>query len=217
MRLCPDVNTEYFDKEDALLLALNFKNPPGRLLRRQWTYPMKSMPDIATWRQFVKEEKCEMVLPLLDIPSHKSGMLRVNQKFCFPCDNSVIRVDKSNVAGRRFGGSVILKDNLAFGIQENEDVVVEKVPGQDELFNQETKKNSNRNCQFWLEFENKARLNICMMDPVEPQRDLIPPLTGSEQSQSKKVSVLGTIEQPEESEHEAEAKSKDEAASLKKS
>lgn len=34
MRLCPDVNTEYFDKDDALLLALNFKNPPGRLLRR---------------------------------------------------------------------------------------------------------------------------------------------------------------------------------------
>mmetsp|Transcript_41740 Transcript_41740/g.54973 ORF Transcript_41740/g.54973 Transcript_41740/m.54973 type:complete len:162 (+) Transcript_41740:686-1171(+) len=34
MRLCPDVNTHYFDKEDALLLALNFKNPPGRLLRR---------------------------------------------------------------------------------------------------------------------------------------------------------------------------------------
>lgn len=34
MRLYPDVNTCYFDKEDALLVALNFKNPPGRLLRR---------------------------------------------------------------------------------------------------------------------------------------------------------------------------------------
>ena len=50
LRLCPDVNTLYYDKEDALLLALNFKNPPGRLLRRQWTYPVKTMPDIATWR-----------------------------------------------------------------------------------------------------------------------------------------------------------------------
>jgi len=27
IRLDPDVNTTYFDKEDALLLALNFKNP----------------------------------------------------------------------------------------------------------------------------------------------------------------------------------------------
>lgn len=60
MRLCPDVNTQYFDKEDALLLALNFKNPPGRLLRRQWTYPLKTMPDISTWRQFVKDEECEL-------------------------------------------------------------------------------------------------------------------------------------------------------------
>ena len=34
MKLNPDVNTAYFDKEDALLLALNYKNPPGRLLRR---------------------------------------------------------------------------------------------------------------------------------------------------------------------------------------
>jgi len=56
MRLCCDVNTQYFDKEDALLLALNYKNPPGRLLRRQWTYPIKTLPDIATWRQFVKDE-----------------------------------------------------------------------------------------------------------------------------------------------------------------
>ena len=30
----PDVNTCYYDREDALLLALSFKNPPGRLLRR---------------------------------------------------------------------------------------------------------------------------------------------------------------------------------------
>lgn len=34
LRKYPDVNTTYFDKEDALLVALNYKNPPGRLLRR---------------------------------------------------------------------------------------------------------------------------------------------------------------------------------------
>lgn len=34
LRSGPDVNTSYYDAEDALLLALNFKNPPGRLLRR---------------------------------------------------------------------------------------------------------------------------------------------------------------------------------------
>ena len=44
IRLDPDVNTNYFDKDDALLLALNFKNPQGRLLRRQWTAPLKTVP-----------------------------------------------------------------------------------------------------------------------------------------------------------------------------
>ena len=34
IRLKADINTCYFDKDDALLLAINFKNPPGRLLRR---------------------------------------------------------------------------------------------------------------------------------------------------------------------------------------
>ena len=168
MRLCCDVNTHYFDKDDALLLALNFKNPPGRLLRRQWTYPIKTLPDIATWRKFVKDERCMLNLPVIDIPAHKVGLLRTNQKFCFPCDNSVIRVDKHNVGGRRFGASVILKDNLVFGVRESEAVVKEKVPLEDELLNQESKKVSNRNCEFWLEFENKARLHIAMLEPVAP-------------------------------------------------
>ena len=55
LRKYPDINTTYFDKEDALLVALNYKNPPGRLLRRQWSYPMKVMPDFNTWKTFVKE------------------------------------------------------------------------------------------------------------------------------------------------------------------
>ena len=135
MRLCPDVNTEYFDKDDCLLLALNFKNPPGRLLRRQWTYPIKTLPDIATWRQYVKMEGCEVQMPLYDIPTHKVGLLRSNQKYCFPCDNSVIRVDKINVAGRRFGASVVIKDNLTFGIKEDPAKVIEKVADDDELLN----------------------------------------------------------------------------------
>jgi hypothetical protein len=108
-----------------------------------------------------------MTLPLIDIPTHKGGLLRTNQKFCFPCDNSIIRVDKHNVGGRRFGASVIIKDNLVFGIREDEATVKEKVPHQDELPNQESKKAGNRNCEFWLEFENKARLHIAMIDQVD--------------------------------------------------
>jgi hypothetical protein len=35
-----------------MLLALNFKNPPGRLLRRQWTQPLVGVPDYHHWRLF---------------------------------------------------------------------------------------------------------------------------------------------------------------------
>ena len=135
MRLCPDINTHYFDKEDALLLALNFKNPPGRLLRRQWTYPLKTLPDIMTWRQYVKDGQCELITPVIDIATHKAGLLRSNQKFAFPCDNSIIRIDKYQAAGRRFGSTVICKDNLVFGIKEDPDTAAGKVAGEDELPN----------------------------------------------------------------------------------
>ena len=120
MKLCPDVNTAYFDKEDALLLALNYKNPPGRLLRRQWSQPIKVVPDVATWRRYVKEEGMQVANPCYHIPQHRVGLIRSNQKFSFPCDNSVIRVDKNQVGARRFGASVIIKDNLVFGIKEDE-------------------------------------------------------------------------------------------------
>lgn len=41
----PDIVTEYYDKLDALLVSMYFKNPPGRLIRNQWTYPVSCLPD----------------------------------------------------------------------------------------------------------------------------------------------------------------------------
>mmetsp|Transcript_41740 Transcript_41740/g.54972 ORF Transcript_41740/g.54972 Transcript_41740/m.54972 type:complete len:244 (+) Transcript_41740:1193-1924(+) len=153
------------------------------------------MPDIATWRQFVKEGQCEIVEPVIDIPTHKAGLLRSNQKFCFPCDNSIIRVDKHIVSGRRFGASVIIKDNLVFGIKEDPVVAAEKVAGDDELPNLETRKASNRNCEFWLEFENKARLHIAMLEPVGPEKELIPPQSNGGASRNKpRHAELGPVE-----------------------
>ena len=37
LRYQPDIAFNYYQSEDALLLAMYFKNPPGRLLRKQWT------------------------------------------------------------------------------------------------------------------------------------------------------------------------------------
>jgi len=172
------------------------------------------MPDISTWRQFVKDNECNLLEPIIDIPQHKVGTLRVNQKFCFPCDNSIIRVDKHNVGGRRFGASVILKDNMVFGIREDESVVEEKVAGDDELFNLETKKASNRNCQFWLEFENKARLSIAMIEPVEAQKELIPPISNLDVKSNTKRAEIGTISQHDSIEHDGTISHAQEDAAL---
>ena len=40
-----DMATEYFEMDDGLLVSMFFKNPPGRLLRRQWTQLPKVFPD----------------------------------------------------------------------------------------------------------------------------------------------------------------------------
>ena len=172
-----DINTKYYDKEDALLVALNFKNPPGRLLRRQWTAPIKVLPDFQTWSDSYATGDCKMnTANLLDIESHRVGLLRTRQKFCFPCDDSVIRVDKNQVASRRFGSSVVVKDNLHFGIRERDCVVNEKVDFEDELVNMDTRKEQDRRCEFWLEFENGMRMHAEMLEDPAVDTDLIPPV-----------------------------------------
>ena len=50
----------------------------------------------------------------------------------------------------------------------------EKVEGDDELLNMESKKAGNLNCEFWLEFENETRMHINMLEKVEPASHLIP-------------------------------------------
>ena len=53
-----------------------------------------------------------------------------------------------------------------------------------ELPNQETRKVERKSCEFWLEFESKARMHIAMEDPAATQSEsylddikaLIPPL-----------------------------------------
>ena len=57
MRYQPDMAFDYYPNEDALLIALYFKNPPGRLLRRQWSHPLRVLPDFNTCRTFVKHDQ----------------------------------------------------------------------------------------------------------------------------------------------------------------
>lgn len=46
---------------------------------------------------------------------------------------------------------------------------------EDQILNFETKKTTDRRCEFWLEFENGTKMFAEMIDPVSPNLDLIPP------------------------------------------
>ena len=76
----------------------------------------------------------------LNIPINNLSVCRQNEKFCYPYDNSVIRSQKNFVGGRRFGTSVIVKDNLIFGINEGQSELESKVGDDDSVLNNEAKK-----------------------------------------------------------------------------
>lgn len=185
----PDVLTCYLDpkpaahKKDCLsliknnttmIMALNFKNPPGRILRRQWTQPLVSVPDYLHYRMF----KDQLTFPKiqLNIPQSNLSLLRQNSKYCYPCDNSVIRINRNFVGARCFGSSRIIKDNFTFGIKELGSHVGSKVPMEDQILNFETKKTTDRRGEFWLEFENGVKMFAEMLDPAPAETSAIPPL-----------------------------------------
>jgi len=179
LKLRADVATEYFEMEDGLLVSMFFKNPPGRLLRRQWTQPAKVFPDFAEWNSLLEKtsskEDEDKLQEFLDIPAHKVGVLKSNTKFSFPSDNSIIRVDKYYAGQKRMGESQIIKDNFVFGLCERKEVYDNKVDGEDELRNRDAKKQQDKRSDFWLVFENGVRLAIEMQDHMTADMENIPP------------------------------------------
>lgn len=81
---------------------------------------------------------------------------------------------KNQIGGRRFGSSLILKDNLCFGVKENTETVNEKAPLQDTILNMDTKKTIDNRCEFWVEFENGVRMTAEMLDVPEVSTERIP-------------------------------------------
>ena len=96
------------------------------------------MPSFQDWRK-IKDE-VDMPAHFINIPTNNLSVCRQNEKFCFPYDNSVIRSQKNFVGGRRFGTSVIVKDNLIFGIKESQSELESKVADDDTILNNEAKK-----------------------------------------------------------------------------
>ena len=180
LRFQPDLAYTYYPNEDALLLAVYFKNPPGRLLRRQWSHQLRVAPDFNQWKSFVKQGIKFDGEDLIDIEPSKVGVIRTNTKYGYPCDNSLIRVEKLLIGGRRLGSTLVLKDNLAFGIKERADNFKAKqsIDEEDILRNRELWSSKDlegrRRCDFWLEFENGVKMLVEMADEMQATFQDIP-------------------------------------------
>jgi hypothetical protein len=49
--------TKYNEKDDSLLVALYYKNPPGRTLRKKWSSEWKVLPNLENWINFFKNSE----------------------------------------------------------------------------------------------------------------------------------------------------------------
>mmetsp|Transcript_30766 Transcript_30766/g.30250 ORF Transcript_30766/g.30250 Transcript_30766/m.30250 type:complete len:198 (+) Transcript_30766:731-1324(+) len=163
MNMRPQIVTKYYDKEDSLLLGLYFKTPAGRLLRKQWTNEQKVFPEFTDWNKYIKKEGLPLdPSKMLEISGDRVGFIRKNIKFAFPSDNSVIRVDKMQIGGKRLGNSSIIKDNLTFGVREKLEEFNARGGEEENFVNREALTLTNRSCELWLEFENKTKMLVEM-------------------------------------------------------
>lgn len=58
-------------------------------------------------------------------------------------------------------------------------MIDDKIPMEDHILNLETKRKTDRRCEFWLEFENGVKMFAEMLDPVPADTSLMPPIEGS--------------------------------------
>ena len=54
---------------------------------------------------------------------------------------------------------------------------------------------ANRNCEFWLEFENKTRMHIAMLEPAEPTMAMIPPQDPADSFASPRRAEIGSAQE----------------------
>lgn len=117
---------------------------------------------------------------MLEIESNRVGFIRSNTKYSYPSDNSVIRVEKNEIGNKRLGNSVIIKDNLLFGVRESEEAYKNKAGEEEEFLNRDAWATTDRRCEFWVKFENGVKLLVEMDNPskakFEEKLPLLEPL-----------------------------------------
>lgn len=116
----------------------------------------------------------EELLPerMLDIEDDKVQNVAEKSVLLYPDDNSTMRVDHFTIGGKTFSKSIVVKDNLKFGLrarnQANDEIkqeVVarkagEKVAEKDDPSEGLVQYRSVGDTEFWLNFENGTRMGV---------------------------------------------------------
>lgn len=114
----PSIVTKYNDKDDSLQVALYYKNPPGRILRKKWNAEWKVFPNMENWINHFKSSEANLKNDLFfDIDYQLIGNLHERTKYMYPNDNSLILGTKFAVADHYNYRYKVLKEGLTFGIK----------------------------------------------------------------------------------------------------
>lgn len=114
--------TKYVERDDALLVALYYRNPPGRVLRRKWSAEWKTLPNLENWIAFFKGSEANMRNEqFYDIDYQRIGNLHERAKVMYPTDNSLIVATKYSVGEREHLRYKVIKEGVVFGLQDAHD------------------------------------------------------------------------------------------------
>ena len=146
----PEMSTKYYDKEDALLVSLYFRNPPGRILRKKWTADWRVIPNLENWINFFKPEERNYKNDFYyDIDYQIIDHIYEKVKLMYPDDDSVIICPKYQIGNEIHYHYKVYKENVIFGIRNP----VEK---------------TNPFSEFWAVFENQTKLMVEMEKEYDP-------------------------------------------------
>lgn len=116
----------------------------------------------------------EDLLPekMLDIEDDKVQNIAEKSALMYPDDNSIMRVDHFTVGGKTFSKSIIVKDNLKFGLRPRDqsrdaikqEVLVRKAGETSEIIDDPSEGlvqyKPIGDTEFWLNFENGTRMGV---------------------------------------------------------
>ena len=76
-------------------MAVYFRNPPGRVLRRKWSAEWRVLPNLESWVNFFKPNEVNFKNDFYyDIDYKRIGNFHERSKVMYPTDNSLIFATK---------------------------------------------------------------------------------------------------------------------------